>query len=109
MDTVIEADFLDVKAEDKAIYSHIRAKDKFLSEHPNVKPGALYSTKTLALLMDCSEKTLATYRLNGEGPKFIKIGRKIFYPVIEYERYICSNVRQNTAYGKTGNLRVLEV
>jgi predicted DNA-binding transcriptional regulator AlpA len=33
-------------------------------------------------------KTLQTWRLMRRGPRFVKIGRRVFYPRVEIEAYI---------------------
>ena len=41
--------------------------------------------------------TLANWRVQGKGPKFIKLGRRVLYPLGEIEAYEQSQLRQNTA------------
>ena len=48
---------------------------------------ALMTAPQLAKVLAISEKTLARYRLDGRGPRFIRVGRRILYrreSVIEY-------------------------
>lgn len=40
--------------------------------------------------------TLANWRVAGEGPKFIKFGRKVLYPVRELELFEQRCLRSNT-------------
>lgn len=40
--------------------------------------------------------TLANWRVKGYGPKFIKCGRKVLYPLSEIERWEQENMRGNT-------------
>jgi hypothetical protein len=40
--------------------------------------------------------TLANWRVSGEGPKFIKFGRKVLYPVREIEAFEQRCMRSNT-------------
>lgn len=42
--------------------------------------------------------TLANWRVLGQGPKFVKLGRKVLYPVAQIERYETAQLRTNTAY-----------
>lgn len=50
-------------------------------------------------------KTLANWRSQGIGPKFIKIGRRVFYELAELERFARSREFQSTwaAKGSTHN------
>lgn len=41
--------------------------------------------------------TLAKWRVSGEGPRFIKFGRKVLYPLAELEAFEQSRLRENTA------------
>ena len=41
--------------------------------------------------------TLANWRVQGKGPKFIKVGRKVLYPVTKVLAYEVEQLRQNTA------------
>lgn len=40
---------------------------------------------------------LSNWRVKGTGPKFIKIGRKVLYPVVQLEAYEAASLRTNTA------------
>lgn len=41
--------------------------------------------------------TLANWRVRGHGPKYIKLGRKILYPVREIEAFEARHLVANTA------------
>lgn len=41
--------------------------------------------------------TLANWRVKGEGPKFIKSGKKVLYPIAELVAYEQAQLRSNTA------------
>lgn len=41
--------------------------------------------------------TLANWRVRGQGPRFIKVGRKVLYPVAEIEAWERKNLKENTA------------
>lgn len=41
--------------------------------------------------------TLTNWRVRGHGPRFIKLGRKVLYPVAEVEAFERNNLRENTA------------
>lgn len=38
--------------------------------------------------------TLSNWRVKGEGPRFIKIGRKVLYPVVELDAYEKEQLRR---------------
>jgi len=40
--------------------------------------------------------TLANWRLQGRGPKFIKCGKKVLYPLVEVEAWEKANLRTAT-------------
>lgn len=42
--------------------------------------------------------TLANWRVTGEGPRFIKFGRRVLYPVREIEAFEESCLRKSTAH-----------
>jgi hypothetical protein len=41
--------------------------------------------------------TLSNWRVQGVGPKFIKVGRKVLYPLAQVAAYEAAQTRQNTA------------
>ena len=41
--------------------------------------------------------TLSNWRMQGRGPKYIKLGRKILYPLREVEAFETSHTVANTA------------
>ena len=41
--------------------------------------------------------TLANWRVKGDGPRFIKMGRKVLYPMVEIEAYEQRQLRNSTA------------
>lgn len=55
--------------------------------------------KEVAARLRVHDKTLARWRTTGEGPRFIKHGRKVLYPVVEIEAWEQEKLRVNTAEG----------
>jgi hypothetical protein len=53
--------------------------------------------KEAAERMRISVGTLANWRTRGEGPKYIKFGRKVLYPLPEIEAFEASHMRSSTA------------
>lgn len=41
--------------------------------------------------------TLSNWRVRGDGPRFIKLGRKVLYPLTEIEAFEKRQLRANTA------------
>lgn len=41
--------------------------------------------------------TLANWRVQGKGPRYMKIGKKVLYPVVEVEAFEQRQLRSNTA------------
>lgn len=51
-----------------------------------------------------SKNTLSNWRVQGRGPKFIKLGRKILYPLPELEAFEREHLQSNTT-GVRGDAR----
>jgi hypothetical protein len=49
-----------------------------------------------------SPRTLENWRWRGEGPPFVKIGRKVVYRLIDVEAYEHEQLRANTASVREG-------
>lgn len=43
--------------------------------------------------------TLANWRVRGDGPRFVKLGRKVLYPLPEIEAFEARQIRSSTAQG----------
>lgn len=46
-----------------------------------------------AARLHVSRATLANWRVKGEGPRFLKFGRKVLYPVAELEAFERAHLR----------------
>ena len=57
------------------------------------------TTKEAAERMRLTARTLANWRVKGEGPRFIKMGRKVLYPLAEIEAYERDRLRISTSQG----------
>lgn len=42
--------------------------------------------------------TLSNWRVQGVGPRFIKLGRKVLYPVVEIEAFEKRQLRNSTSH-----------
>ncbi len=51
----------------------------------------------LAARWDLSPRTLEQWRWRGVGPRFLKIGGRVIYPVDEIEAYEAGRLYQNTS------------
>lgn len=54
------------------------------------------TTTDLAIRWQMSSGTLSNWRVAGKGPKYIKVGKKVLYPVDEVERFEKENTKENT-------------
>lgn len=43
--------------------------------------------------------TLANWRVRGDGPRYVKLGRKVLYPLPEIEAFEKRQIRSSTAQG----------
>lgn len=55
------------------------------------------TSKEAAERLRLHPNTLSNWRVKGEGPRFIKLGRKVLYPINEIEAYERRSLRANTA------------
>jgi len=49
--------------------------------------GMHLTTEELATRLRLAESTLKNWRVSGEGPRYLKFGRKVLYPVSEVEDF----------------------
>lgn len=56
----------------------------------------LMTPDELAARWDTTRQGLASMRYRGNGPRFVKIGRRIFYRVADVSAYEAAQVRQIT-------------
>jgi hypothetical protein len=69
---------------------------KILNEVTQKKFGPVMRPHELAKRWGFNVMSLANMRTQGRGPKFIKLGNKVLYPVAEIEAYEGSLLRQNS-------------
>ena len=50
----------------------------------------------LAVRWNISERTLEQWRWLGKGPRYVKLGGRVRYPLLEIERYEAENLHANT-------------
>jgi hypothetical protein len=56
------------------------------------------TTQEAADRMRLTVRTLANWRVRGDGPRFIKMGHKVLYPVVEIEAFEQRQLRDSTAH-----------
>lgn len=44
-------------------------------------------TKTAAMLLDVSARTLERWRRRKKGPSFVRVGRRVMYPADSVQKY----------------------
>ena len=57
----------------------------------------LLATREAAALVGLSPRTLERYRVTGEGPRFLKLGRRVVYPRLELDSWLSTKVRRSTS------------
>lgn len=60
---------------------------------------ALVNETMAALHLDISPRTLQAWRIRGEGPAFVKLGRSVRYDRAELDRFIAERTQASTAGG----------
>ncbi|GLH67310.1 helix-turn-helix domain-containing protein [Geothrix edaphica] len=59
--------------------------------------GALLDPKAAAAFLNCSEWTLAAYRCEGKGPRFMRLGNRIRYTPSALAEWIEANTATSTS------------
>jgi hypothetical protein len=67
-------------------------------ENPELK-----TEREVAPLLRIKLKTLQTWRALRRGPRFVRIGRRVFYPTAELERFLAENTVETAASGPDGS------
>lgn len=57
----------------------------------------LQDTKAVAELLGLKPNTLEIMRVRGDGPRFVKIGRRVLYRPQDIDTYVESHLRQSTS------------
>ena len=57
----------------------------------------LLSAREAAALLHLSERTLERFRVSGAGPKFVRLGRSIRYPLTDIEAFIAARIVGSTS------------
>jgi len=83
-------------------------------ENPTVaKPVALMpkvvTARVAAKFVGLSESTLAKLRLNGNGPTYLKLGRRVVYRPSDLEQWLESRTARDTSDADARFLKALTV
>ena len=57
----------------------------------------LYNTKKTAELFGISHRTLESWRISGQGPAFIKMGKLVKYKQSDLDEFLLNQTRANTS------------
>jgi predicted DNA-binding transcriptional regulator AlpA len=57
----------------------------------------LHNQREASAMTKLSERTLERLRLTGDGPKYVKLGRRVLYRQEDLSAWIASNLRSNTS------------
>jgi len=82
-----------------------RGSDLVLSTH-GFTTETLYNPGQISDIVGISVSTLATWRSLGTGPGWLKTGRKIWYPVVDFDFWMegqRGNQRNKAGSGITGS------
>jgi predicted DNA-binding transcriptional regulator AlpA len=60
----------------------------------------LLRTRLVARRLDTSERNLERMRLEGRGPRFVKIGRSVRYSADDVEAWIAAHAKSSTSETK---------
>ena len=75
-----------------------------MADKPKVVPA-----KVAAHLVGLSDSTLAKLRLNGNGPVYCKLGRRVVYRVADLEQWLQSRTARDTSDADARFLKALTV
>jgi predicted DNA-binding transcriptional regulator AlpA len=83
------------------------------AEH-SAKPTApllprVVTAKTAARYVGLSESTLAKLRLNGNGPVYCKLGRRVVYRPVDLEQWLQSRTTRDTSDADARFLKSLTI
>ena len=59
--------------------------------------AALLSAKETARLLGLASQTPAKMRLQGSGPRYVKLGRRVFYDPADLSEWLEANKRRSTS------------
>jgi len=57
----------------------------------------LHTQREAAAVLRLSDRTLERWRVSGDGPPFVKAGRRVLYPSTSLDEWIASRLCQSTS------------
>ena len=76
---------------------------------PKVLLPKVVSAKGAAQIVGLSQSTLAKLRLNGNGPVYCKLGRRVVYRLADLEQWLQSRVARDTSDADARFLKALTI
>ncbi|WP_421736585.1 helix-turn-helix transcriptional regulator [Caulobacter sp.] len=74
-----------------------------MSPHETHKQdGGLLTVEEAAYRLRLSESSLNKWRVSGNGPAFIKLGRRIFYRTSDLDAWLSQSIYKSTTQYSTG-------
>ena len=67
------------------------------SRNENLSAGSFVDTRQAAELIGMSSRTLEKWRVEGTGPPFLKLGRRVLYSRADLEAWLLSRRRHSTS------------
>jgi hypothetical protein len=64
--------------------------ERFAVRISEIDPDQLMPDVKAAAALGVKQETLATWRSQGRGPAFVKIGRRVFYRVLDVHQFIAA-------------------
>jgi hypothetical protein len=78
--------------------AYLRRMESHPARERTAEPSdPLYPEGNAAAELNLSPKTLQAWRVSGCGPRFVKLGRRVFYRASDLRSFIEANTFQSTA------------
>jgi len=71
-------------------------------------PTRKLSVQETAAYLSVSKSWLDKRRLDGNGPLYLKFGRRVVYDIVDLEKWAAGNKRRHTAESRGGQQGVLK-
>ena len=69
-------------------------------QHATANPHQTLTTQEAADWLSLSRRTLETWRMTGNGPRYLKLGRSVRYSRTELESFQQESMRRHTFEGR---------
>ena len=63
-------------------------------------PDPIYRTPEAASLLKSNPRTLERWRTTGDGPTFVKLGRRVAYRLSDLQVFVNERLRQHTGQSR---------